>query len=211
MSRRQIEKTIAYSLLLFSILLACYLGGKSSRLCLNLIIGLFFGMIMARTAFSFTGNLRNPIMKKDYSNTKLFFLMTVITCIAMNLGIWLGTMNGTFDWQTFIEKPTKVSVYFCFAAIIFGFGVYLVGSASSGIIRKAANAKLEFIITMFFYFLGSVLGVVCRNYALTIFEEQRMYMPEMFGWPLAITIQGILLVASYLFIQSRANKGAKNW
>ncbi len=207
MSRRQVEKTIAYSLLLFSIILAFYLGQKSMQLCLNLIIGLFFGMIMARTAFSFTGNLRNPILKNDYSYTKLFFLMTVITCIGLNVGILIGTLSGTFDWETFLTKPTNVSLYFCISAVIFGFGVCLVGSAGSGIIRKAANCKFEFIVTMFFYFIGSVLGVIVRNFALTYMPEHSLYMPEIFGWPLAITIQGILLLVSYLFIQYKTSGG----
>lgn len=210
MTKRQIEKTIAYSLLVLAIALAFYLSKTSARLCINLIIGLFFGMIMSRTEFSFTGNLRSPIMDKDYSFTKLFFIMTVITCIGINLIIILGLCNGTFDYEAFLARPTRVSVYFLFAAIIFGFGICLLGSAGSGIIRKVVNGKFDFIVAAVFYFIGSVLGVVVRDHAITIFKERSLYMPEMFGWPIAITIQGILIVISYFIIKIKSSKVEKN-
>lgn len=203
MTHRQKEKTIAYSLLLLAILLAIHLSNKSGLLCINLIIGLLFGMIMSRTAFSFTNNLRSPIMENDYSYTKLFFIMTCITTIGLNSTVLWGLYNKTFDYVAYLDKPTKVSPWFCVAAVIFGFGICLVGSAGSGIIRKAANAKLDFIIASVFYFIGSVLGVVLRNYSLTFFPERSLYMPELFGWPLAITIQVILLTVVYLFIRKK--------
>lgn len=203
MSRRQIEKLVAYSLLLIAIALGFYVAGKSTRSVANLIIGLLFGMIMSRTAFSFTGNLRSPILNKDYTYSKLFFLMTVITFVGINLVVIIGLMTGNFDYAAYLDKPTKVSVYFFFAAIVFGFGICLVGSAGSGIIRKVANAKFDFVVTLVFYVIGSVLGVAARNYALTYFKESSLYMPEMFGWPLAITIQVILLTICYLFLKKK--------
>ena len=204
MTKRKVEKTIAYTLLVVVIIFAFYLYNNSANLCINLIIGLFFGMIMSRTAFSFTGNLRSPILSNDYTYTKLFYLMTVITTIGINMIVILGTIRGSFDYASFLDKPTKVSPYFFFAAVVFGFGICLIGSAGSGIIRKAANAKFDFIVTLVFYIIGSVLGVVCRNYALTFFNERSLYMPEMFGWPIAIMIQAILMAIAYVIIEKKS-------
>ncbi|MBE6113593.1 MAG: hypothetical protein E7191_00755 [Erysipelotrichaceae bacterium] len=191
--RKKQQQKIAYVIILATLLLAIYLSSQKQVLGINLIIGVLFGMIMSRTKFSFSGNLRGPVLFNDFSNTKLFWRMAVITCIGINSVIVICTLLGDFDYIKYLQEPTKVSVYFLFAAVIFGVGIGLIGCAGSGIIRNVANLKADYIVIMICYFLGSIAGVLVREVAVGYFGEYSLFMPELFGWPMAIMIQAMLL------------------
>lgn len=206
MKKDQIQKLVAWTLLIVFFIVYIYLNNKRSLLSTNLVLGLVFGMALTRVQFSFSGNLRSPVLYNDYSYTELFYVMTIITCLGINTVVISKTMFGEFDWEAYLNEPTKVSVYFCFAAIVFGFGIALLGSAGSGLIRKTVNGKSDFAIALVFYFIGSLVGVLAREKALTYFNEIRLFMPELFGWPIAIGIQVSLLTLIYLLIIKRNYK-----
>lgn len=160
---------------------------------LDMIIGIIFGSVMYRGDFSFSANLRNPVYKHSYKFTLLFWKMCVLTTIGLNGIIFIKTKLGLFDYEAYLSQPTPVSPYFCLAATIFGAGLMLLGSAGTGLIKKCANGKGDYILALIFYFLGSYSGVFVRELALKYTGERTFYLPEMFGWGKALLIQFILL------------------
>lgn len=166
---------------------------------INLLLGFLFGIIMSRTKFSFAGNLRSPVMNNDFHYSRLIFMMTVITFIGMLIVMAVETYFGIFNYEKYVSTVTAVSPYFCFAAVIFGIGSAVLGCAGSGLIRRAANLQLPFIIATVFYFIGSLSGVLCRDRVINLTGEKILYLPEMFDWPTAILIQ-IALLGVYYYI-----------
>ena len=194
------QRPIAFILLLTAALFWFRTYSQNTLSAINMLIGFAFGAVMARSNFTFTANLRNPVMKNSYKFTYLHFKMTVITCIGINTIIALKSALGIFDWAAYAKEPTPVSVWFFMSAVIFGFGVGILGSAGSGIIKKAANAKLDFILAMICFIIGSLFGVILRTGVTGVFGERQYYMPDLFGWPLAILIQIYLFVTYFYFV-----------
>ncbi|MCR5299874.1 MAG: YeeE/YedE family protein [Erysipelotrichaceae bacterium] len=204
--KKRIQRPIAFILLLIAALFWFRTYSQNKLSAINMLIGFAFGAVMARSNFTFTANLRNPVMKNSYKFTYLHFKMTVITCIGINAIIALKSMMGTFDWAAYAKEPTPVSVWFFMSAVVFGFGVGILGSAGSGIIKKAANAKLDFILAMICFIIGSLFGVILRTGVTGAFGERQYYMPELFGWPMAIMIQFYLFVIYFYFVYHGAKQ-----
>lgn len=195
MNRINRQRYIAIILTVVFISLAIIMFKVKTTLGTNIVLGFVFGIIMSRTKFSFAGNLRSPVMNNDYHYTRLIFMMIVISFVGMIIVIGGETYFGIFDYEKYVSTVTMVSPYFCFAAVIFGIGSAILGCAGSGLIRRAANLQLPFIIATVFYCIGSLAGVIVRDRYVSVTGEVTLYMPDMFGWPLAIVIQIILLLA----------------
>lgn len=201
MTKKRIQKIMGSLLLGAMIYLFIRLFACKELSGINFVIGALFGMVMVRGDFSFSANLRNPILKKDYRFTYLFWQLTILTCLGFLLVMFLENYYGVFHWLRYAAEPTRVSFYFCISAIIFGFGLSFLGSAGSGLIKKSCNANIGFIVAVFSYFPGAVCGVLIREWAISYMGERSLYMPELFGWPLALFIQFILLVIAFKFIK----------
>ena len=195
--RKVIQQCAAAVLIIGALMITHELFQVKSILGINLIIGLIIGSIMSRTKFSFSGNIRGPILNNDYTYSRLLFNMIVIAMFGINWIVIFGSIDGTFDYAAYLSQPTKVSVYFFIAAIIFGMGIALVGSAGSGLIRHSANLKFDYICATIAFFFGALAGVLVREYALQFMVERSLYMPEIFGWPITFIVQAMLLYIFY--------------
>ena len=200
MLKKRFQQFIAYMIVIGAFFLIIKLEAIDSLLPINLTIGIMIGSIMSRTKFSFSGNIRGPIINKDYSYSRLMLHMIVIASFGINWIVMFGSYDGSFDYAKFLSQPTRVSVYFLIAAIIFGMGIALVGVAGSGLIRNSANLKFDYIVAMFSFFFGAVVGVKIREFALQFMNERTLYMPEIFGWPIAIIVQCMLIFGFYKLI-----------
>lgn len=200
--KKRIQQGIAYIIIALLMMLAVHLYRLRSILAFNLVIGVFIGMIMSRTKFSFSGNIRGPILFRDFTYTKLFWHLAIITCVGINAVILIGSYMGKFDYQAFLGEPTRVSMYFFISAFIFGAGIAFIGVAGSGLVRNAFNLKLDYLVALIAYFIGSLCGVLIREFFISRFSEMSLYMPELFGWPLAIIIQIALMYGFYRVIKS---------
>lgn len=206
MTRKSMQKLLGFALFLGMFFIALQFLQVKKISGINFVIGSLFGMVMVRGDFSFSSNLRNPIIKKDYRFTYLFWQLTLITTFGLLGIILLEDFYGVFNWQKYSSEPTRVSFYFCISAVIFGFGLSFLGSAGSGLIKKSFNGNIGFIVAVIFYFLGSVCGVFIREKVKGIFGEVPLYMPELFGWYGALLIQGLLFVVSFLIIRQGIRK-----
>lgn len=201
-SKKRIQQSVAYVIIALLLMFAVHLYRLRSILCFNLVIGVFIGMIMSRTKFSFSGNLRGPILFRDFTYTKLFWNLALITCLGMNTVVLVGSKFGIFNYQAYLNEPTRVSMYFFISAFIFGSGIAFTGVAGSGLVRNAFNLKLDYIVALVMYFIGSVCGVLIREYFISRFSEMSLYMPELFGWPVAIITQIALMYGYYRVIKN---------
>ncbi len=196
------QRKIALFLIVIAFIIGVYLFNRNYILCINLMLGFCFGEVMSRTNFSFTNNLKGPVLNNDYSTTKMLVILSAITSVGVNIIVYTDISNGVFDIHSYVGELTKISAYFFIAAIVFGFGCAICGMAGSGLIRRCANAKFDYILATSFYVVGSVCGVIVRDYALLYFDEFALFMPDLFGWPLAILIHCLLLGIAY-FIANR--------
>jgi len=90
--------------------------------------------------------------------------------------------------------------------VIFGFGLAFLGSAGSGIIKKAINGNLGFVLALVSYCFGSVCGVVTREFIIQFTIERTLYMPDIFGWPIAVMVQIFFFLLSFYIIQNGIRK-----
>ena len=205
-SRKKKQQIIAYLIIAVALYLFGYECDVKPVLGINLLIGVLIGSFMSRTKFSFSGNIRGPVLNRDYTASKLLLRMVIITTIGINWIVIFGSMGETFDYVKYLNQPTKVSLYFLVAAVIFGMGIALTGAAGSGFIRNSANLKFDYIAAMLSFFVGALFGVQIREFFLQFMTERSLYMPELFGWPLAIVIQCVLLFIVYKVIYQKEAK-----
>ncbi len=201
------QKWILYISLVLTLIFVGIVFFQSFGLFINLIIGLMFGIVMRNSDFSFTANLRDIVHHKKYQSSLNFFKMVLLTLLGIHVVIFVKSSLSLFDWNFYLNEPTTVSLAFFIGSVIFGIGISIMGSAGSGFMKKAVSGHKEFIFGLFFYFVGSIIGVCFREITLIYFPSGKLYMPTLLGWPLALMVQtGLIMLVIFTLTKITAKE-----
>src|SRR5699024_8017974 len=130
----------------------------------NWIFGIAAGVIMARAKFSFTANIRNPIMNQNFDITKAFIVMTAIASGGVTIIQYLHYQESIMNNTEFYTAATPFCILFVIGSLLCGFGMGMLGSVSSGILKNAVAIDLLYVLTAFFYWIGSIIGSILKDY-----------------------------------------------
>ncbi|WP_028574669.1 YeeE/YedE thiosulfate transporter family protein [Desulfonatronovibrio hydrogenovorans] len=157
--------------------------------------GLFFfgtliGITMHRSRMCFVRAFREPFMTGDAE---------MIRVIAMSLMIY-GMGSAVIKWSYL--QPEMMGVYHPFwlgsltGGIIFGFGMLLAGGCGTGSLWRAGEGHTKLMLTLVFFSIFNSLGYrVVHHTGLTEKIGSGIFMPEVFGWELALPLYMLFLLA----------------
>ena len=186
----------AGGMLLLGIVLAFYLY---SQLGLTEVGGLLFfgsliGLTMQRSRFCFARTFREPFMTGDAE---------MVRVVALSLLVYgMGSAVIKYNWL----QPEMMGVHHPFwlgsliGGIIFGFGMLLSGGCGSGSLWRAGEGHIKLIITVVFFAVTTSLGFTAlEHYEIAERLGTGTFMPDVFGWPLAMIVFGLIPMAWVLW------------
>jgi len=182
----------AGGLILVLILAAFYLYSVQGETVIGglLFFGTLIGITMQRARLCFARAFREPFMTGDAE---------MVRAIALSLLIYgMGSAVIKYNWI----QPETMGVFHPFwlgsllGGIIFGIGMLLAGGCGSGSLWRAGEGHIKLIIAVASFSLSNSLGFAfLERIEIRDWLGSGVFMPEVFGWPVALAVFVIIPVA----------------
>ena len=188
------------------VIIGFLLSNISIKLGLFWVIGICLGFILQKSRFCFTASMRDPYLTGGTSLTKAVLIAFAITSIGFTAIKFGAHLNGLpIPGQSFIAPISLATVI---GSFMFGIGMVIAGGCASGTLYRVGEGFLLQIIALFFFIIGSLWGAHDfkwwhHNFIL---KGKEVFLPDIFGWLGAITIQLLLIAVLYIIADKWQNK-----
>jgi hypothetical protein len=161
----------------------------------SLIIGAGLGFAFQRSRFCLTAAFRDFLLFRSTEITKAVFLLLILANIGFVIIYFYSYMNNS----ALSVQTRSVGIHTAFGAVLFGAGAVIAGGCVTGMLMRVGEGYIQQYGTLLGLLAGSLAGAWHRSFwNVFIDNAPRFFLPDMFGWPLAIVIQFGLLFAIYL-------------
>ncbi|WP_366922541.1 YeeE/YedE family protein [Metallumcola ferriviriculae] len=164
------------------------------------VVGLSLGFIMQRSRFCIASAFSDFLLFRDGNLLKALVAFIFVSTLGFTF-IQITGGEGylvTVGWRTVL------------GALLFGFGMTIAGGCAAGTLMRIGEGYLLFIPTLLGLIFGSVMGAYHYGLWGSIKHSSVVvFFPEVFGWPIAILVQLLVLVGIMVLIL-HFEKAAKN-
>ncbi|QSX09398.1 YeeE/YedE family protein [Alkalibacter rhizosphaerae] len=165
--------------------------------------GLGFGYVLQKSRFCFTAGFRDPHLLGSTIITQSVLIALGLTTIGFTIIKYAYVLLSLpIPGMDYIHP---IGIYTLLGGILFGVGMVVAGGCASGVLMRVGDGFLIQMVVLLFFVIGSLLGVRDLPWWKSGFSlvENGIFLPDLFGWPLALGIQLFVLALLYRF--------AKNW
>lgn len=161
--------------------------------------GLGFGYILQKSRFCFTASFRDPHLLGSTIVTRAVLAALGLTTIGFAL-IKYGHVLLSLPMPG-MDYVQPIGLYTLAGGMLFGVGMVVAGGCASGVLMRVGDGFLIQMVVLFFFVIGSLLGVRDLPWWRSGFSlvENGIFLPDLFGWPLALGIQLLVLALLYRF------------
>lgn len=183
------------------------LNQSTPRLAIFWILGFLFGVILTRSRFCFVSGFSNLFLFRDGEMLK-----------AIIAGMMVSTLGFAFIMHGWVGDPALGTIppgahvapfgwYLILAGIIFGFGMVIAGCCITGSLYRAAGGFVYAFIALIGIIIGMGAFLFTREaWWSEISDLPRLWLPTYLGWPGAVIITILILLAVYLLVAFLQNK-----
>lgn len=176
----------------------------SSKTSMMWVFGILFGITLQRSRFCFTAAVRDPALTGATSLAKSVIIAIAITTAGF-AAIHFAKGGGVLSTGAYyFIKP--VGLHTAVGAFMFGIGMVIAGGCASGTLMRIGEGFAMQMITLCFFVVGVVLGIMNRSFWKGIISYDPVHFPEKMGWFLALCLQFGLLLAVFLLVEVIAEK-----
>jgi uncharacterized membrane protein YedE/YeeE len=142
--------------------------------------------------------MRDPYLTGSTSVTRavlIAFAITTVGFTAIKYGYFIkGLPIPGMSYVVPISLATAAG------AFIFGIGMVIAGGCASGTLMRVGEGFTMQILSLFFFVVGSLWGAHDFGWwkLNVITKGKAVFLPDVFGWFGAVTIQLLLLAALYI-------------
>lgn len=177
----------------------------SSKSSMMWIFGILFGVTLQRSRFCFTAAVRDPTLTGATSLAKSVIIAIAITtagfaAIHFAKGGDVVLSTGAY----YFIKP--VGLHTAVGAFMFGIGMVIAGGCASGTLMRIGEGFVMQMITLCFFIVGVVLGIMNRSFWKETISFDPVHFPEKLGWFFALCLQYALLLTIFLLVEVVAKK-----
>ncbi len=159
--------------------------------------GIALGYTLQRSRFCFTSAFRDPLLTGSTSLTRAVLIALGLTTIGF-LGIkFFYDINGLMiPGQDYIQG---IGLNRIIGGFLFGIGMVIASGCASGMLMRIGEGHQVQIITIIFFFIGSIIGKLQlewweHNFVLL---SKGVFLPDIFGWLGALLIQLTVIAGLY--------------
>jgi uncharacterized membrane protein YedE/YeeE len=128
----------------------------STRLALLFVTGTALGIVLYQSLFGFTSAFRVLLADGRSAGFRAQMIMLGAACLLFFPALGAGSLWG--QPVTGFVSPVGVSV--AVGSFLFGVGMQLGGGCASGTLFSVGGGSTRMVLTLLFFIVGSVVGVV---------------------------------------------------
>jgi uncharacterized membrane protein YedE/YeeE len=193
--KRDNQIFIGIALLVAIIGIGFFIGNHQPKSALLWGLGTAAGFILQRSRFCFAASLRDPLLTGGVSLTKAVVIAIATASVGFAAFQYLAAVKGS----VIPGNIDPVGIHTVVGAVLFGIGMVIAGGCASGTLMRVGEGSLMQMITLVFFLIGSLWGA--KNFgwwSINFMPKQGVFLPDVFGWPLAIAIHFTLLLAIFI-------------
>lgn len=192
----QVSKAMVLLVILLAVFI--YLLTVSKNLAIFWITGICFGFVLQKSRFCFTASFRDPYLTGSTAISKAVLVALALTTMGFTLIKYFAFINGdTIPGQEYISPITIGTII---GGILFGIGMVIAGGCASGTLMRIGDGFQIQIVSLVFFIIGSTWGARDIGWwdELLIISEYGIFLPDIFGWIGALSLQLFIIVILYL-------------
>ncbi len=173
---------------------------------LLLLTGTALGWVLYRSVFGFTSAFRVLLADRRSAGFRALLVMLGAACLLFFPVLAGGTLWGRP--VTGFVSPVGVSL--ACGAFLFGIGMQLGGGCASGTLYALGGGSTRMIVTLLFFIVGSVVGVIHLAWWEHLPSMQPLSLIQGMGWAWALALNLALFALAYAFVSrlERARHGS---
>ncbi len=174
-----------------------FLGSGGWRFAALFVIGGLLGMSLYHATFGFTSAYRNAIVRRDISGVTAQVIMLGLAMLLFAPFLAAGEAFGRPVGGAVAPAGLRVVI----GSFIFGLGMQLGGGCGSGTLYTVGGGSTRMIVTLVAFCAGAFLGSLDAARFAAAPSLGSISFGEALGWPLAIVLQGSLLLLIWLALR----------
>ena len=168
------------------------------------LVGLFFlggllGVALYHGAFGFTAGWRNLIVKKESAGLRAQLILIALASLLMIPVLGSGQPG-------MVGAVAPVGLSLIVGSFLFGLGMQLGGGCGSGTLFTVGAGNLRMTVTLIFFIIGSLVGTFHLPWWLDRPGTDPISLISGLGVTGALIVQGVALLAVYLWIRKVEQK-----
>jgi uncharacterized membrane protein YedE/YeeE len=168
----------------------------STRLVLLFLTGTALGVVLYQSLFGFTGAFRALLADGRSAGFRAQMIMLGAACLLFFPTLGVGSLWG----HPAVGFVSPVGVSVVIGSFLFGVGMQLGGGCASGTLFSVGGGNTKMVLTLLFFIVGSVVGVVHLAWWETLPSFAPISLIATFGWPMALLVNIAVFAASYVVV-----------
>ena len=166
---------------------------ESTRLTLLFLTGAALGVVLYQSLFGFTGAFRVLLADGRSAGFRAQMIMLGFACLLFFPALGAGSLWG----QPVVGFVSPVGVSVAVGSFLFGVGMQLGGGCASGTLFSVGGGNTKMVLTLLFFIVGSVVGVVQLAWWETLPSFAPISLIATLGWPLALLFNIAVFAVTY--------------
>jgi uncharacterized membrane protein YedE/YeeE len=169
---------------------------ESTRLALLFATGAGLGIVLYQSLFGFTSAFRVLLADGRSAGFRAQMVMLGVACLLFFPALGAGSLWG----QPVVGYVSPVGVSVMVGSFLFGVGMQLGSGCASGTLFSVGGGSTKMVLTLLFFIVGSVVGVVQLGWWQTLPSFAPISLIAVFGWPLALLLNIAVFAAAYALV-----------
>lgn len=168
------------------------------------VLGLALGFTLFHSRFGFTSAWRQVVAVGQGVALRAHMLMLAVACVLFAAVLSAGaSLNGVPKGFT-----NPVGIALVVGAFLFGMGMQVGGSCSSGTLFAVGSGQTAIVLTLFGFIVGSVLAALSYTFwFVTLPSGPTVSLSKQFGYPgalvLSLAVMALVVAGSYWVVRRR--------
>mgnify|MGYP003347627820 CR=1 FL=1 len=168
------------------------------NLVLLFLLGAFLGVALYHATFGFTSAFRVLLADGRSAGLRAQLVMLALACILFFPALGAGSLFGQRVTGNVSPAGTSVLV----GAFLFGIGMQMGGGCASGTLFAVGGGSSRMIVTLFFFIIGSVIGVAHIGFWQGLPSLAPISMVLTLGWPVALALNLAVFAAIFAIVRA---------
>lgn len=169
---------------------------SSFRTTLLFVTGAALGVVLYQSLFGFTSAFRELLADGRSAGFRAQLIMLGVACVLFFPALARGSLFG----QPLAGYVSPVGTSVAVGAFLFGMGMQLGGGCASGTLFSVGGGSTRMVLTLLFFIVGSVVGVVHLTWWDTLPSFAPISLVGTLGWPIALGLNVAVFAASYFAV-----------
>ena len=168
----------------------------STRMSLLFFTGAALGVVLYQSLFGFTGAFRVLLADGRSAGFQAQMIMLGVACLLFFPALGAGSLWG----RPVVGFVSPVGVSVAVGSFLFGIGMQLGGGCASGTLFSVGGGNTKMVLTLLFFIVGSVVGVVHLAWWETLPSFAPISLIATFEWPLALILNTAVFAVTYAVV-----------